>query len=113
MPENKIYKILFHNQGKVYEIYAKNVHHSAMFGFIEIEKLLFGEKTTVVVDPTEENLKNEFNGVERTYIPMHSIIRIDEVKKQGTAKISDGNDKSGNIMPFPIYTNSNTDADSQ
>ena len=57
MPENKIYKILFHNQGKVYEMYAKNVHHSAMFGFIEIEKLLFGEKTSVVVDPTEENLK--------------------------------------------------------
>ena len=82
-------------------------------GFIEIEKLLFGEKTSVVVDPTEENLKNEFNGVERTYIPMHSIIRIDEVKKQGTAKISDGNDKSENIMPFPIYTKSNTDADSQ
>ena len=81
MSEIKIYKILFHNQGKVYEMYAKNVHHSAMFGFIEIEKLLFGEKTSVVVDPTEENLKNEFNGVERTYIPMHSIIRIDEVKK--------------------------------
>ena len=61
MPENQIYKILFHNQGKVYEMYAKNVHHSAMFGFIEIEKLLFGEKTSLVVDPTEENLKNEFN----------------------------------------------------
>jgi len=87
MSENQIYKILFHNQGKVYEIYAKNVHHSAMFGFIEIEKLLFGEKTSVVIDPAEENLKNEFNDVERTYIPMHSIIRIDEVKRQGTAKI--------------------------
>jgi len=85
---------MFHNQGKVYEIYAQNVHHSAMFGFIEVEKLLFGEKTSVVVDPTEENLKNEFNGVERTYIPMHSIIRIDEVEKQGTAKISEGNAKA-------------------
>ena len=46
---------MFHNQGKVYEIYAQNVHHSAMFGFIEVEKLLFGEKSSVVVDPTEEN----------------------------------------------------------
>ena len=104
---------MFHNQGKVYEIYAKNVHHSAMFGFIEIEKLLFGEKTSVVVDPTEENLKNEFSGVERTYIPMHSIIRIDEVKKQGAAKISEQSDKSQNVMPFPVYTKPNTDADSQ
>ena len=52
---------MFHNQGKVYEIYAQNVHHSVMFGFIEVEKLLFGEKTSVVVDPTEENLKNELS----------------------------------------------------
>ena len=110
MSEDKIYKIMFHNQGKVYEIYAKNVHHSAMFGFIEIEKLLFGEKTSVVVDPSEENLKNEFSGVERTYIPMHSIIRIDEVNKQGAAKISEKNE---NIMPFPVYTKPNTDVDSQ
>jgi len=40
MSKDKIYKVIFHNQGKVYEIYAKNVHHSAMFGFVEIEKLL-------------------------------------------------------------------------
>ena len=84
-----------------------------MFGFVEIEKLLFGEKTSVVVDPSEENLKNEFNGVERTYIPMHSIIRIDEVEKQGTAKISEGNNKNENVMPFPVYTKSNSDVDSQ
>ena len=84
-----------------------------MFGFIEVEKLLFGEKSSVVVDPTEENLKNEFNGVERTYIPMHSIIRIDEVEKQGTAKISEGNNKNENVMPFPVYTKSNSDVDSQ
>ena len=113
MSDKKIYKIMFHHQGKVYEIYAKNVHHSAMFGFIEVEKLLFGEKTSVVVDPTEENLKNEFSDVERTYIPMHSIIRIDEVKKEGAAKISERSGNGENIMPFPIYTKPNTDVDSQ
>ena len=92
---------MFHNQGKIYEIYAKNVHHSAMFGFIEIEKLLFGEKTSVVVDPTEENLKNEFSGVERTYIPMHSITRIDEVAKEGVGTITEA--KAGsNVSTFPI-----------
>ena len=113
MSENKIYKVMFHNQGKVYEIYAKNVHHSAMFGFVEIEKLLFGEKSSVVVDPSEENLKNEFSGVDRTYIPMHSIVRIDEVKKQGAAKISDGDGVNENIMPFPVYTKPSKDMDSQ
>lgn len=104
MPKKPLYKVVFHNQGKIYEIYARSVHQGAMFGFIEIEKLVFGEKTSLVLDPAEENLKSEFKDVSRTYIPMHSVIRIDEVQKQGTAKILESNGNSENIMPFPVYT---------
>ena len=76
-----------------------------MFGFITIEDIVFGEKTKLVVDPTEENLKSEFNGVSRTYLPMHSIIRIDEVKKEGVARIRDlPKTGSDNITHIPIYT---------
>lgn len=99
-----VYKIIFHNQGRIYEIYARNVSHDGLFGFIEVEKLIFGENSSVVVDPAEENLKSEFRDVERTYIPMHSVIRIDHVSKQGTAKITDSGE--GNVMPFPVYTKS-------
>jgi hypothetical protein len=104
MPKKTLYKVIFHNQGKIYEIYAKDVHQGVMFGFIEIDKLIFGEKTSLVLDPSEENLKSEFNDVVRTYIPMHSIIRIDEVHKQGTAKITETTGNGENIMPFPVYT---------
>jgi hypothetical protein len=107
MPRKQIYKVIFHNQGKIYEIYTQNVHQGAMFGFIELEKLVFGEKTSVVVDPSEENLKSEFNNVVRTYIPLHSIVRIDEVSKQGAAKITPISESDGNITPFPIYTQGN------
>jgi len=107
MPRKTLYKVIFHNQGKVYEIYARSVHQGAMFGFIEIEKLAFGEKTSVVVDPSEENLKAEFSEVTRTYIPLHSIIRIDEVSKQGAARITAAED--GNVMPFPVYTRGGED----
>ena len=103
MSKKNMYKVIFHNQGKIYEIYAKSVHQGAMFGFIEIEKLVFGEKTSLVLDPSEESLKSEFNEVIRTYIPMHSVIRIDEVNKQGTAKITEGGDGE-NVMPCPVYT---------
>jgi hypothetical protein len=106
MSENQIFKVIFNNQGKIYEIYARNVDHGIMFGFIEVEELIFGEKTSVVVDPTEENLKTEFEGVKRTYIPMHSIIRIDEVEKEGAAKITEGSENGTNVMPFPLYTKS-------
>ena len=102
MSKKPIYKVIFHNQGKIYEIYARNVQQGAIFGFIEIEKLVFGEKNALVVDPTEENLKSEFNHVTRTYIPMHSVVRIDEMDKQGTAKVTDFDDNGKNIMPFPL-----------
>ncbi len=104
MPKKPIYKVIFHNQGKIYEIYARNVHQGAMFGFVEIEKLVFGEKSSVVVDPSEENLKSEFSEVTRSYIPLHSVIRIDEVSKQGSPKITDADSEGGNVTPFPVYT---------
>ena len=83
MAASHIFKVLFVNQGKVYEIYARKVSHGSLFGFIEVEELVFGERSTVVVDPAEEKIKAEFNDVKRTYLPMHSVLRIDEVKKQG------------------------------
>lgn len=84
-----IYKVIFLNQNQVYEVYAKHVYQSDMYGFIEIEAFVFGERSQMIVDPAEERLKNEFAAVSRSYIPMHTLIRIDEVEKEGVAKISD------------------------
>ena len=96
-----IFKISFVNQGKVYELYAKTVAQSNMLGFVEVEGLLFGEKTAVVIDPSEERLKQEFTDVERTYVPINSIIRIDEVEKKGTSKIIPITGKGDNTLAFP------------
>src|SRR5207253_8707830 len=79
---------MFVNQGKVYEVYARKVSHGELFGFIEVEELLFGERSSVVLDPAEERIKSEFSDVKRTFLPMHAILRIDEVKKHGAAKIT-------------------------
>ena len=92
------------SQGQVYEIYAREVGHGDMFGFVEVEQLVFGERTTVVVDPSEEKIKTEFEHVTRTYLPMHSIIRIDEVDKQGASKISKAKGSNVAQFPVPIYT---------
>lgn len=100
MKEN-IYKVIFVNQGKIYEVYARQIAQSGMFGFIEIEQLIFGGKTELVIDPSEEKLKEEFSGVKRTYVPMHSIIRIDEVEKEGAAKIVEMSGDSAQVVGFP------------
>jgi len=99
MAANHIFKVVFVNQGKVYEIYARKVSHGGLFGFVEVEELVFGERSSVVVDPAEERIKTEFAGVKRSYLPLHSIIRIDEVRKQGVSKISAF--EGGNVTPFP------------
>ena len=103
MADKLLYKVVFMSQGQVYEIYARKVDHGRLFGFVEVEELVFGERTTVVVDPSEEKIKSEFENVRRTYLPMHSILRIDEVDKQGASKISK---IEGNVaqFPVPIYT---------
>lgn len=80
-------KIVFINQGKVYELYAKHVSQPDMYGFVMIEDITFGATSGVVIDPSEERLRSEFAGVSRSFIPLHAVIRIDEVKKQGSAKI--------------------------
>src|SRR6056297_125783 len=76
--KRQIYKVIFHNQGEIYEIYATCIYQSELYGFIEVEEFLFGERAQMVVDPSEERLKNEFSGVQRSFIPMHAVVRIDE-----------------------------------
>jgi hypothetical protein len=100
MASSHIFKVLFVNQGKVYEVYARKVAHGSLFGFVEVEELVFGERSSVVLDPAEERIKTEFSGVKRTYLPLHSVLRIDEVKKQGTAKILAF--EGANVAPFPL-----------
>src|SRR5882757_7252282 len=100
MATSHIFKVVFANQGKVYEIYAKKVSHGTLWGFVEVEELVFGERSAVVVDPTEERIKAEFEGVKRTYLPLHSVLRIDEVRKQGVSKISTM--EGSNVAQFPM-----------
>jgi len=89
MPVNRkrIFRIYFTSLGKSYEIYARKVDQAELYGFVEIEELLFGEKSSIVVDPSEEGLKKEFSGVRRLLLPFQSISRIEEVEKEGAGKI--------------------------
>lgn len=105
MSENnppRLYRVTFYNQGQVYEVYARGVSQQGLYGFVEVESLVFGEKTQVVVDPAEERLAAEFADVVRSYIPMHAVIRIDEVSKRGSAKVTPA-EEGGKVMPFPVY----------
>ena len=108
--EKKLYRVIFFNQGKIFEIFARNVSQGNLFGFIEVEELVFGEKSTVIVDPNENTLKQEFENTKRVFIPLHSVVRIDEMEKTSALKprvISlEGRSESsgGGSRITPIYT---------
>lgn len=106
MVDNHIYKVAFINQEQVYEVYVKKVYQAELYGFVIVEDFIFGEKSSIVVDPTEEKLRSEFEGVSRSFIPAHKVIRIDQVKKRGMAKIvalpKDGAEDRGRLSA--LYT---------
>lgn len=102
-PKNKpIYRVLFRNQDNVYELYACKVTQGSLYAFVEIEDILFGEHTQMLVDPSEERLKAEFAGVKRAYIPLPAVIRVDEVEKEGVSKILGAAGDKGNVTSFPL-----------
>lgn len=97
--DERLYRVSFVNQDKVYEVYVRHVYQSDMWGFIQLENFVFGNRSELLVDPSEDKLKQEFADVNTCYVPMQAIIRIDEVKREGVAKISDA---KGNITAFPM-----------
>ena len=103
--KEKLFRIAFLNHGKVYEIFCTGVCSSGLLGFVEASGLVFGEKDSLVVDPTEEKLRDEFDGVEILHLPMHSVLRVEQVKKKGQAVIRD-RESGEKVTPFPTQPGS-------
>lgn len=104
MSKKTVYRVFFTNQGKGYELYARKVEQAEIHGFVAVEGLLFGERSSLLHSPAEESLKKEFEGVDRFFIPFHQVSRIDEVEKEGRGKIVNlsGSNPSGEVtIPSP------------
>ncbi|MFW1676631.1 DUF1820 family protein [Pontibacter sp. JAM-7] len=97
--DKRLYRVMFVNQDQVYELYVRHVYQSDLWGFLELEGFVFGNHSELLVDPAEEKLKSQFADVQRSYIPNHAVIRIDQVEHEGVAKISEA---KGNITAFPV-----------
>lgn len=67
-----LYKVTFLNHGKVYELYAREVTGSHLWGFNQIGELVFDVHDGLVVDPTEERLREEFGNTKTLHLPMQA-----------------------------------------
>lgn len=101
MAEKRLYKIIFLNQGKVYELYSEGVTSSGLWGFIEVSGLVFEKGEGLVVDPTEEKMRQEFEHARVLHLPLQCILRIEEVEKRGQCLIRD-RESGEKVTPFPI-----------
>jgi len=99
-----LYKVSFHNHGRIYELYARHVAASHLWGFTGIGELVFDRHDGLVVDPTEERLREEFGDTRMLHLPMQSIIRIEEVEHKGPSAIRDAGTGERVVTPFPLPT---------
>lgn len=101
MANKRLYKIIFLNQGKVYELFSRSVSSSGLWGFIEVSDLVFESGESLVVDPTEERMRQEFENARVLHLPIQSVLRVEEVDKRGQCLIRD-RESGEKVTPFPI-----------
>ncbi len=97
-----LYKVTFLNHGRIYALYAKRVASSELWGFTEIADLVFDVREGVLVDPSEERLRDEFGDTRVLHLPMQSVIRIEEVASKGPSAIRDAESGEAVVTPFPL-----------
>jgi len=97
-----LYKVTFLSLGKVYELYARRVGSGSLWGFTEVGELVFDVHDGIVVDPTEERLRDEFGNTRVLHLPMQSVLRIEEVEKKGQSAIRDAASGEKVVTPFPM-----------
>jgi hypothetical protein len=97
-----LFKIVFQSLGQVVELYARQVSQGGLFGFVEVEELVFGARSELVVDPADEGLRSEYGSAKRLFLPLHAVVRIEEVDKEGVARTRPVGEAPGIVTPFPM-----------
>ena len=102
MTTRVLYKVTFLNAGRVYELYARRVGASPLWGFTQVADLVFDVAEGVVVDPAEERLRADFADTRVLHLPMQAVVRVEEVDRKGVSAVRDAAAGDGVVTPFPF-----------
>jgi hypothetical protein len=103
MKSKKLYKVTFLSQGKTLELYARHVGSSGLWGFTEISDIDFDSQSEgIVIDPTEERLREEFKNTRVLHLPIQCVVRVEEVEKREPLVIRDAANGERVVTPFPM-----------
>ena len=102
MKGKKLFKVTFLSQGKTLELYARHVASIALLGFTAVGDIVFDLQESVVIDPTEERLREEFGNTQVLHLPIQCIVRVEEVQKRAPLVIRDAANGEKVVTPFPM-----------
>ena len=69
----------------------------------EVGDIVFDQATEgLVIDPTEEKLREEFANTRVLHLPIQCILRVEEVEKRGPLAIRDAVSGERVVTPFPM-----------
>ncbi len=78
--KKKLFKIHFLDEEKKKNIiYSSKVNPSSFLGLIELSDIVFLDTSEILITPDDDKIRKEFQDVERTFLPINAIIRIDEI----------------------------------
>ena len=97
-----LHKITFLSHGKIYALFARRVESGRLWGFVEVSDLVFDVHDGLVIDPTEERLREEFRDTRTLHLPMQSVLRIEDVERKGQSSIRDAESGEKVVTPFPL-----------
>lgn len=91
-----LYKVKFLQQNEVVELVVRYISEESLMGFIELEEIVFqsGKETHF----TRDEYKEEFSGLDRCYLPLHTLLRIDELNNSSSSSTKD---KVDNVRRLP------------
>src|SRR3990167_8304805 len=101
-PNSPLYRVIFAQDDQIYEVFGRGISDESLMGFLEVDELIFtNQDQELGVDLSEERLQTEFMDVRRTYIPLHLILRVDEMVRSRPLKLKPASGAS-NVHVFPV-----------
>ena len=103
-PEKEsLYRVSFILKEEIYEVCALGIANSNLFGFVEIDELVWDAEPSTIIDPAKERVREKFKEVACIFVPVHAILHIDLVEFDETAKKG----KTGSAKSVPVKEGSN------
>lgn len=80
-----VYRTVFTHLDQVYTVYSQGISEETLVGFIELDSIIEVKQEVVLSTESHETHQlflQQLASIKRTYVPMHAVVRIDEMTRK-------------------------------